>query len=453
MRRQFQYITLIAFCVILTNKQFIFAQNRGAVWVHGLKDNSERIHEWVDIFTEHRAGGQVVFGERTLTTLNNNRIREEGSNSDWRGYRTADGVNAMANTVLGSFQQDPQNIYFGHSMGGVTGRAIDVNNNGAFGGIITAGSPLDGARIANSARNNDTNLWAVDGIERVTRGPFRQFGPFTYNILNLVVNDIGSVLLFPVFDAFGLQNNNNQGVTDLQENSNYMNSGIRNAQTNTPKIHIWGNENSQGFWRLTSQAIGNGDDDQWLTVANTAGDVYEVAMWVNIGLAIASGWWNFGLGAIWYIYTAEGWSTGADWWRDGADRGWNYLIGSGTPSSYTVCYQALNGPGFRDCMESFCQGGACNSSNTYPIYISCQQQNTYDVCYTYYSSVNGQSDAFIKVPSQQGFSSAWSNNAVKIEAQGVNHLEMKKHERMGQIYNDIFNGGFGVNQTFIVPIR
>jgi hypothetical protein len=251
------------------------------------------------------------------------------------------------------------------------------------------------------------------------------------------------VLLFPVFDAFNLRESNNEGVTDLAENSNYMNSGVRNAQTNTPKIHIWGNENSQGFWRLTSQSIGNGDDNQWLTVANVAGDVYEAAMWVNIGLAIVTGWWTFGLGAVWYLYTADGWSDGANWWRDGADRGWNYLIGSGIPSTNTVCYQALNTQGFNDCMNSSCQGGACDGQNLYNVNMSCQQQNTYTQCYTYYSSVNGQSDAFIKAPSQQGFNSTWSNNATKIEAPEVNHLEMKKHNTMRDIYNDIFDGNRG----------
>jgi pimeloyl-ACP methyl ester carboxylesterase len=443
MKRQILYTTVIAFCLLLIEKQYVYAQNRGAIWVHGLKDNSGRIHDWVDIFSEHRAGGQTVLGERSLTTLNNDRIRLEGSNDDWRGYATSGGVDAMANDIRSTFQQNPQNIYFGHSMGGVAGRAIDVNHTGEFGGIITAGSPLDGARIANSARNNDTNWWAVDGIERVTRGPFRQFGPFTYNILNFAVNDLLTVLLFPVFDAFGLRESNNQGVTDLAENSGYMNSGIRNSQTNTPKIHIWGNEEGPTFWRLVSQSIGNGDDNQWVNVANTAGDVYEAGMWVNIGLAIATGWWTFGFGAVWYIYTADGWSAGADWWRDGADRGWNYLIGSGTPSSYTVCYQALNTQGFNNCMSSSCQGGACNGSNAYPIYTTCQQQNTYTQCYTYNSTVNGQSDAFIKVPSQQGFSSVWSNNAIKVEARGVNHLEMGKHPRVREILDEAFDGRHG----------
>jgi hypothetical protein len=90
-------------------------------------------------------------------------------------------------------------------------------------------------------------------------------------------------------------------------------------------------------------------------------------------------------------------------------------------------------------------GSGCNSNN----YMSCQQQNTYTQCDTYNSSVNGQSDAFIKAASQSGYNSTWSNNATRIEAIGVNHLEMRNHARMETIYREIFEGQHG--DFFITP--
>jgi hypothetical protein len=63
------------------------------------------------------------------------------------------------------------------------------------------------------------------------------------------------------------------------------------------------------------------------------------------------------------------------------------------------------------------------------------------------------SDGFIKAPSQTGYYSAWSNNATKIEALGVNHLEMKEHEEMRRIYTDIFEGRRNVNSFFITLRR
>ena len=84
-------------------------------------------------------------------------------------------------------------------------------------------------------------------------------------------------------------------------------------------------------------------------------------------------------------------------------------------------------------------------------YTSCQQQNTYQVCYTYYSNVNGLSDGFIKASSQSGYNSGWANNSTRIEATGVNHLEMGTDGTMGGIYTDIFDGGRNVNSFFITP--
>jgi len=57
-------------------------------------------------------------------------------------------------------------------------------------------------------------------------------------------------------------------------------------------------------------------------------------------------------------------------------------------------------------------------------------------------------------PSQTGFNSPWSNNATKIEALSVNHLEMREHLAMRDIYNRIFNGQIpGQHPFFITAIR
>ena len=407
MKRQFLYTTLIAFCVIFTNKQSVFSQDRGAVWVHGFGSSSVEWANWAGIFTE--ANG------RRLTTQSN------GS------FNSNNGVNNMAGQVRGSygFNSDPQRIYFGHSMGGVVGRAIDVNNTGEFGGIITAGAPFDGARIANTAFNGELSNCVSDGISRVTRGPLAQLGIFAYVVGSLVMSQVPDRLQ----DIVNAEIGNNQTTNDLQENSGYIN-GVRNNSTGTPKISIYGNENAPVSWRiastLTNQDITGG--------VSTAGDVYETAMWLNIGFAAATGWWTFGIGAAYFGWIAYEWSVGTDWLRYGSEGNWNYLIGASIPSSQTVCYQQMNWEGFNQCMMN-----AGNSS----AYTSCQQQNTYSICYTYYAGVNGQSDGFIKAASASGYNSEWANNSTRIEAQGVNHLEMGTDNTMENIYNDIFDGNRG----------
>ncbi len=410
MKRQFTYTTLIAFCVIFTNKQFVLAQDRGAVWVHGFGSNSSEWTNWANTFT----------GQRQLGTQSN------GS------FDSNNGVNNMAGEVRGSygFNSDPQRIYFGHSMGGVVGRAIDVNHTGEFGGIITAGTPFDGARIANTAFNGELLNCVSDGIWRVLRGPTAQIGPVTYFVSGVIVNSIPPIFQTVVNQRLG----NNQTVNDLQENSGYINE-IRNNTTGTPKISIYGNENAPVSWRIATTATGT----NWLSIVNTAGDVYEAAMWVNIGLAAATGWFTFGISAAYYGWVAYEWSVGTNWWRYGSEGNWNYLIGASIPSSQTVCYQQINWDGFNQCMID-----AGNSS----AYTSCQQQNTYDICYTYYSGVNGQSDGFIKASSQSGYNSGWANNSTRIEAQGVNHLEMGTDAEMERIYNGIFDGQRNANFFF-----
>jgi hypothetical protein len=68
--------------------------------------------------------------------------------------------------------------------------------------------------------------------------------------------------------------------------------------------------------------------------------------------------------------------------------------------------------------------------------------------------VNGISDAFIKAQSATGFNSTWSNNATKIETLSVNHFEMRNHQVMRKVYDNIFNGAMpGQSSFFITPIR
>ena len=359
--------------------QTTVAQRRGAVWVHGLNDTSVEWNTWANLFTNERQ----LFSRNQLV-----------NNGQWTDYRSQDGVAAMTNNVRNSYGGAPDNrsIYFSQSMGGVVGRDIDVNHTGDFGGIITAGSPLDGARIANTARSGEAAAAIYNGVDRILEGPVRELG----YILRIDGSAVDAVvlLLVAVLDRFGLQDRGNEGVTDLQEGSGYLSGGTRNAQTPTPKIHIYGNEEGLTVWRIVSQAAGNGDDEQYVRVARTAGDVYEVAMWVNYGVALANlvsfNFW----GAAYFIYVAEGWSRGMNWWRYDSERGWNHLIGADIPATQTVCYTDFNWQGFNDCMNQL--GG---QQATYEDYMRCQNQSTYQNCYTYYSSQNGQSDAFIKASS------------------------------------------------------
>lgn len=420
--------------VSLSAGQSALAQ-RGALWVHGLKDDSSQWAHWESLFS-----GQRHFFARNQLVDNANH---------YSSYGSRDGVIVMANnlrTGLNGYNSstDNRSIFFGHSMGGVVGRDIDVNHTGDFGGIITAGSPLDGAHIANATRSGEAGYAISEGIGRVAAGPTREFGGAYFLVAGFAVDAVAA-LLFEVLDVFGLRDYGNQGGTDLQENSGYLTGPTRNAQTGTPKINIYGNEDGPTVWRLVSQSVGNGNDDQYVDVARTAGDIYELYMWVDYGIAFVDLLTLDFFGAIYFTFVADGWSQGMNWWRYDAERDWTHLIGADIPASKTISYESFDYQGFNDCMV------IAGADWTEQEYTRCREQNTTTQYYTYYAPQNGQSDAFIKAPSQAGYNSNWSNNATRIEAQGVNHLEMKKHPNMEAIYNNIFDGSAGANSFFITP--
>ena len=122
-------------------------------------------------------------------------------------------------------------------------------------------------------------------------------------------------------------------------------------------------------------------------------------------------------------------------------------IGSGISSTNTVCYEYLDQNTFLICMGGDIPGYAQNVLD----YETCLAQSTSQFCINYYASTNGQSDSFIKSPSQAAFDAPWANNAVRVEAFGVNHLEMKKHPNMAVIYRNAFENVYG--PAFATPRR
>lgn len=408
------------------------AQDRGSVWVHGLNSAGSDWTNWERLFTNERQmfGANLVSPNLPST------------------YFTSDGVVFAANRVRSSYAANNRNIYFGHSMGGVIGRQVDVTFPNSVGGFVTFGSPFDGAKIANSIRNGQSDSFINTGVDKVTRGPVRQLGVVVYLIWDLAVKEV--VTKF-IRDEVRKNYSVTQGSMDLEEASPYMTNGIRSAQTATPKIHVYGNEESPVLWRYASSAneFRNGrsafNDTYFVGLASTAGNVYETSEWVNYGLAAATAWYTFGLGAVYYYWVGDGWRDGKNWWRTDSENGWNSLIGASDFS-----YKAVSVTIFDYNLYSKCLASSSYNTNTY---TTCGAQAQITTTYYYYSPVNGQSDAFIKAPSQTGYNSAWSNNAKTIEAKGVNHIEMLDNDKIRIIMNGIFDRTTPGIDPFFLTLR
>ncbi len=413
------------------------SQDRGSVWVHGLNSGADDWLKYEQLFKAERQ----LFDQVTGATP--------------RHYFTNGGVKSTASQVYTSYSigrggQNNRTIYVGHSNGGVVGRELDVNPaySNSLGGIITFGSPLDGAKIANTSENGQADNFVNDGVDKITRGPVRQLY-YLNEIANLLGWDAIALLQTTIRSSVIPSNPAADiGQQDLKEGSAYMNSGVRDVITTTPKIHVYGNENGPVLWHyLTSyENIGAhrplSDDTQFVNLADLAGDIYNDLMWVNIALAVETGWFTFGIGGVYYGWIANGWAEGRDWFRYDAENGWNSLIGSGSTAFRSVCYEAFQFGTYQNCLEQ-----VRLDPRHYEDY-DCANPATYTQCDYYYSPVNGQSDGFIKAPSATGYNSDWSNNATKIEALGVNHIEMLDNPRIEKIFRDIFNGTAGADPSF-----
>lgn len=393
------------------------AQDRGAIYVHGLGENANEWAQWRALFNQER---------RMLVGSNN-------------PYTSTTGVANFANQV--PTPANNNTIIFGHSAGGVVARHIERTRTNPFGGIITAGSPLDGAKVSNNLANGQASSYIVNSVDKVLKGPIRDFGQalgVIYEVAGHRLKSYAEAYVNEVLnDMLG-----GATATDLAEGSAYMNNGWRQQASTMPKIHIYGNENAPVLFRIATAALGLAPDEL-VGKAQTAYDVCHAAELSHRGLAFTDPFH-----AIQHNWIADGWKSSADWINGGGETGWNDLIGASIPASITTSSQVLDYNQLNQCLMQYAPQA------TYEQYMQCQQQSTSTVYYTTYSPVNGRSDGFIKAPSQSGFNSTWSNNATKVEALGVNHLEMRNHAEILAVYRRIFNGQVpGQSAFYITPIR
>jgi pimeloyl-ACP methyl ester carboxylesterase len=346
-------------------------------------------------------------------------------------YLSRLGAQSFADEVLlrnqGFFQNEL--ITIAHSFGGVVSRHIDLTHQGNLGGLITVGSPLSGAGIAQSINNGLAAPEMYNGVYQLRRGwnattsfAFSFIGnavtAFFADLIHLDVNVILSVLSNNYISHFTSINNSTR---DMQFNSDLMNAERNLAPTNLPKISIYGNEEGPTSWNyLGSMANKNGP-----RAANIAHDIYYV-LYISCIVAgtilVIEGSWTLNPTHIWrgieLFWVAGEWKAGDDWILD-FDRIWNVLIGANIPNQ--ICWQQ---------QAYICYYPSSSSS--------CWQTRTY--CIT--GQLNGQSDGFIPAGSQTGFGSTSWTGVPLVEALGVNHSEEhdKDNFTMQGIFRDIFTG-------------
>jgi hypothetical protein len=339
----------------------------------------------------------------------------------------------MANSV-NSLTGGPNRIAISHSMGGVAVRQVDVWNPSHWSGIVTMGSPLRGARIANSASNGTSTNFINNAFNQMTKGPDAGtsaamllpgqgllFGTI-YQLFaqELSSHNVGNLATTAIMNSVGLVG---QTASDLSVGSAYMN-GIAASATNTPKIFIWGSESDPIFWR-TVGSMGEHDDEWGVNLRNKMSNVYTTLADVEYALRFTNPFfWGF------HDWRGDQWAAGRNWVNYGSNDGWRNVIGAVyTETVWITTYE-------NTCSEEF-------------YYYYCDQQPDPQVCrancdrYSYTPHTlyhNDPSDGVVAAPSQQNAGGNW--NGYLREAQGVNHREMRTVGKIEPHLTWVMNGEY-----------
>jgi pimeloyl-ACP methyl ester carboxylesterase len=408
-------ILLSALIPLSISAQPGITSNRNVLFFHGLGGGIESWQPFINRFT-------VSGDTRRMNPFN-------------QTYSTTGSLTTIAGNIS-TTGSSPSSIAIGHSLGGVVARRRDLNGNLNVGGIVTVGSPLDGAPAANAVANGTAATAVVNSIETMSRGPLATLG-FLNPFITVNTNVVGALFLPDIVS--GLLSPNNFGgtatINDLKVGGTGIEQDKAATPTTTPKISIWGNETTPVHWNFAS--TGTGEDV--VEIADDLSTFYEVAFFVHLGVGIAN-WYNFW--GWWSLYAAYEWYAGWDWIDNDSERIWNNIIGSDIV--VTQCF---------DDQITFCTfpDDRCDDtpSNWQYCYLSCSPL-VVNTCVQVHN--NGISDAFVPATTQRGNgSNSWrirnssgslSNPVPNIEVLGVNHFEERdpNNGAMQTAFDRVFSG-------------
>ena len=378
---------------------------RNVTWVGGLGDDSEF---WAEYAQQFQTARNIA-----------------SSNLD---YATAGPVQATARQIP---NRGANAIGIGHSLGGVALREIDqLEPSRRVGGIITMGSPMNGARIVRAGLRGEVNGYIDHGVNEVSKGPLRQSLGLGFIIIQASVigralsgRGIIELLRTAVFDIFDISPFDSDAEEDLAEGSQYIGQAIA-YRPNVPRISINGTESSPVHFRLASSALGDdNDDDDFANLSNIARGVYNVQYIRNLATAFIP------LNA----WRAAGWKAGRDYFDNESEKGWNNLIGATRSESRRSCYEVF-----------VCSDYSCyDNIVTYEDYLACQDLCYQEQCRTITTRYNQPSDGLFHESTQLGQSTAavrsnWNPNAT-FQSIGANHMEYDEHPGTRENLNIIFD--------------
>jgi pimeloyl-ACP methyl ester carboxylesterase len=411
-------IFIIALMVIVTISAT--AQERRIDWMHGLGGNT----------TSWDTTAQQYNTQRRVTAFTNGT------------YETGLGVPEMADRIATNTPITANAIGIGHSMGGVAARHLDILNPNRWGGIITLGSPLGGARIVNAVRDGEAQALINNGVDKMMKGPRAGSVAVTsippgiglyFALASVFSNKIAEKVVKTIVNKLSLSVTT---TAHLSPEGTYT-QGMISQTTNTPKIQIWGNESDPLLWRLAG-TFGFGGDEQGVTLMNSIAGVYGYHADVEASFS----WLMWPLGNF-HSWRSGQWREGQDWVLYTSNDAWAQLIGA----AYS---QTFSGSTPKMICDYNYYYGTCNSfPNPDACRASCWGWEYYS--YTHY--IKTESDGVVPASSQRNDGGAWKD--VTLRAIGnINHQEHLRWDRIQPTLNMVFSQNYdGANQVFQIDLR
>jgi pimeloyl-ACP methyl ester carboxylesterase len=382
----------------------LFGQERNVSWLHGLGENG----------TTWDAMEAIFVAERNSFT---------NASSTSPGFPSLNGVNASSNAVSPIISPDNNSIVIGHSMGGIVARDIDLSNPGQIGGVISVGTPNNGAAISNSLANGDVDRATNFACNALLAGPSSEI-PFVGILIQAITPPIICSILSEEVVVPLIGGQNNQSAMDLAVGSAVI-TDMAGGTSGIPQISIWGNERSPVHWRLASSMVSNNANDvELVNLAEDFRSVYNTFFIGHTSVAIATGI----LGSLFppllaatakESFSAYQWKRGVRWF-DNSEGYWNQLIDCGSTRTETITvYQS--GEVDCDCLGYAGSAAwvACVNEYCDPYPVNCTQE---PIHYSVEIIINGASDGFICEDSQIG-----PVTTEIFEARGANHFEEVIH--------------------------
>jgi hypothetical protein len=476
-----------------------FLGDRLIFWVHGLGG---------DMFSWDKAGEYM--GDQYKITSVLNTMDYSVNSLSGAGQIVQNTIDELAETFgeINEIENNDINFIIAHSQGGLVSRAAykryaDLNalDQRSFGGIVTFGTPHQGAQILNNVPdfidfidNSCNELSAGPAIEAWNGNWILSFFPsdgmigavesICYNFSNRIVPFMMADYLTPITNDYNVGSEYLEGLNGFDEDM------VETSDEYIPKVAFYGTEEAPVVWRTVYSILNDvnaeptfqaDDDDALIDVANTNQNSYylKYMAYKNLyditsvdcsdiagGQAWIPGWssyacnpenmnyqyndlgWVISNDVVWYPYNLshtqenrDAYYRGYRWWIDVEE---NYLSLIGAVDYAVVGCHC-------DCLEKYgsdptpytvlhdidCDDDCSNFENSPPPNTNVIHCD-YAIVYEKYIKPN---DGVVLVESAKDYPGA--DNGVDNTMVGSNHLQMRNDFNTGLKVVGLMDGNHG----------